>query len=207
MIAISRTLVGGVVLAGLGMGLVACKSAPAQQTVAAPIVECPFPGSTTPAPLWVCDNPVEGYPLTAVGTYEKTAAGIQFQKEQAAAGARTELATRMRVQVQNMVKRFIETTGAGTSETVDKVNTSVGKQITNESLVGSTIIRSITSPDGSLYVLVALKPEQIQQAAEQALKTSMNNEKALWQKFQAGKAQDELAAEIAKQTGEFTASK
>lgn len=42
-----------------------------------------------------------------------------------------------------------------------------------------------------------LKNRDIIKLSEQALKTSMKNERALWQKFQAEKSFDELASEIA----------
>lgn len=206
MIMNSRTLAGAVMVASLGLVIGGCSSKPEQPQVLTPVAECTFPGTTAAAPLWICDAPVEGYDVTAVGAKEKTAAGVQFQKDQAAASARVALASRMKVQVQNMIKQYAETTGAGDSETVDQVGTSVSKLITNETLVGTKIIRSSFAPNGTAYVLVALAPAEVQQIAEQSLKTSMNNEKALWQKFQAGKAQDELAAEIAKQSGEFKAA-
>lgn len=206
MIMKSRILVGGVMVASLGLVIGGCSSKPEQPQVLTPVAECAYPGTTAAAPLWICDAPVEGYDITAVGAKEKTAAGVQFQKDQAAASARVALASRMKIQVQNMIKQYAETTGAGDSETVDQVSTSVSKLITNETLVGTKIIRSSFAPNGTAYVLVALAPAEVQQIAEQSLKTSMNNEKALWQKFQAGKAQDELAAEIAKQSGEFKAA-
>jgi hypothetical protein len=96
-----------------------------------------------------------------------------------------------------MIKQYSETTGAGDSETVDQVNTSVTKQITKETLIGSRIFRQMPTPTGGIVVLVGLAPEIVGKIAEQSIKTSMKNERALWQKFQAGKAQDELAAEIA----------
>ncbi|MFP5441567.1 MAG: LPP20 family lipoprotein [Gammaproteobacteria bacterium] len=207
MIMNSRILAGSVMIASLGLVIGGCSSKQEQPQVLTPVAECTYPGTTNAAaPLWVCDAPVEGYDVTAVGAKEKTAAGVQFQKDQAAASARVALANRMKVQVQNMIKQYAETTGTGDSETVDQVATSVSKLITNETLVGSKIIRSATAPNGTAYVLVALAPAEVQQIAEQSVKTSMNNEKALWQKFQAGKAQDELAAEIAKQSGEFKAA-
>lgn len=182
--------------------LVGCAAKP---VAAAPEValECAFPGTRTAAPLWVCDAPVPDYEVAAVGTYEKTAAGIQFQKDHAVAGARVALAQRMKTHVANMIKQYAETTGAGSTETVDKVNASVSKLITDQSLEGSALVRSISAPDGTMYVLVAMTPLQVQKVVENKLRTSMNNEQALWQKFQAGKAQDELAADIAKQRGEF----
>ena len=96
-----------------------------------------------------------------------------------------------------MIKQFAETTGAGDSETVDRVNTSVTKQITKETLVGAKIFRQMPTPSGGMVVLVGLDADTVTKLSEQALKTSMKNERALWQKFQAEKSFDELASEIA----------
>jgi hypothetical protein len=175
--------------------LVACGSNPPAPQ---PVASCVFAdGSNQPAPEWVCGAPVNGIDLSAVGYADKSGAGANFMKQMAATGARVELAQTMKVEVQNMIKQYSETTGAGDSETVDQVNTSVTKQITKETLIGSRIFRQMPTPTGGLVVLVGLAPEIVGKIAEQALKTSMKNERALWQKFQAGKAQDELAADIA----------
>jgi hypothetical protein len=71
------------------------------------------------------------------------------------------------------------------------------KLITSESLVGSRLFKSKTSPSGGMYVIVGLDSANVQKAAKDSLKTSMNNDAALWQQFKAKKSQDELAAEIA----------
>ncbi len=161
--------------------------------------ECVFPDAPNQAaPLWICDAPVEGVAVSAVGSHEKSAAGPSFMKDQAAAAARVNLAQQMKVHVTNMIKQYVETTGAAASETVDKVNTSVSKLITAETIVGSRVFRSTTSPNGSVYVLVGLDPSVTKEATEKVLKTSMNNDRALWQQFKAKKGQDELAEEIAK---------
>lgn len=160
--------------------------------------DCVFPDATnTAAPGWVCDQPVEGVEVSAVGFAEKTAAGHSFMKNMAATDARVQLAQSMKVHVQNMVKQYAETTGAADSETVDKVNTSVTKQITDESLVGTKIFKTRTSPNGALYVLLGMDATMAAQATQNALRTSMDNDQALWQQFKAQKAQDELAADIA----------
>ncbi len=165
----------------------------------APVEDCVFPDDAkVAAPGWICDQPVEGYSMAAVGSAEVSGAGHDFMKQMAATSARVQLAQRMRVNVQNMVKQYAETTGTAKSETVDLVNSSVTKQITDESLVGSKIIKTRASPTGKLYILLAMDPESVAKASEAALRTSMNNDKAIWQQFQAKKGQDELAAEIAK---------
>lgn len=176
--------------------LVACSS---NKPIEEPVVGCIYAdGSGKAAPEWVCGAPVEGYDLSAVGYADKSAAGPNFMKQMASTAARVELAQIMKVEVQNMVKQYAETTGAGDSETVDKVNSSVTKQVTKESLVGSRIIRQQPTPSGGVVVLVGLNADSVGQVAEQALKSSMNNNRALWQKFQAEKSFEELADEIAK---------
>lgn len=179
----------------VALGLAACGSNPPKAKVA----DCVFPNTQDAAPGWICDAPVDGVEVSAVGSAEKSAAGLDFMKNMAATAARVQLAQRMKVQVQNMVKQYVETTGAGKDETVDKVNTSVTKQITDQTLVGTKIYMSRVGPDGTMYVLVGLDAASVQKLTEAAVKTSMNNDRALWQKFQAGKAQDEMAADIAKQ--------
>lgn len=189
-----------VLVSAVAMTLAACTTAaPPAPAAPAKVAECVFPNSEKPAPLWVCDGPVEGVAVAATGSHPKTAAGIDFQKTHAATAARVKLATAMKTQVTNMIKQYAETTGVGDKETVDAVYTSATKQITNETLVGSKLMRSAQGPDGTMYVLVGLDEAAAAKATEAVVKSSMNNEKALWQKFQAGKAQDELAADIAKQ--------
>lgn len=185
-----------VLFAVVALGVAACSSTPEK---AVPVAECVFPNSDKAAPLWVCDAPVEGMSVGAVGSAPRSDAGIAFMKQMAATEARVQLAQNMKVQVQNMIKQYAETTGAGSKETVDRVNTSVTKQITDQTLQGTKIFRSIQAPDGTMYVLVGLDENAAQKLTETAVKTSMGNDQAAWQQFKAQKGQDELAADIAKQ--------
>lgn len=162
------------------------------------VAECVFPDAPQQAaPAWICDAPLEGVSLSAVGFAEKSKAGNSFMKQMASADGRIQLAAVFKVRVQNMIKQYAETTGAADTETVNKVNTSVSKLITNETLVGTRIYKSRTSPTGGLFVLMGLDTANVQQAAKDSIQTSMNNDQALWQEFKAKKAQDELAADIA----------
>jgi len=187
-------LVAGVALTGL---LTGCGDK-AKEDVA----DCVFPDAPgAAAPGWVCDEPVKDLDVSAVGSASKSGAGHDFMKSMASTAARVQLAQNMKVQVRNMIKQYVETTGAADTETVDKVMTSVTKQITNETLIGTKIYKTRTSPNGNLYVLVGMDSSSVQQATQKALKTSMKNERALWQQFKASKTQDELAAEISKMEG------
>jgi hypothetical protein len=163
--------------------------------------DCVFPDApTVGAPEWICDVPLEGVAISAVGYSQKSLAGNSFMKQMASTDARVQLASMFKIRVQNMVKQYAQTTGAADSETVDRVNTSVSKAITSETLTGSRIVKTRTSPTGGIFVLIGLDSENIQAAAQDSIQTSMNNDKALWQEFKAQKAQDELAAEISKIT-------
>jgi hypothetical protein len=74
-------------------------------------------------------------------------------------------------------------------------------------LEGTKIFRSITAPDGTIFVLVGLDETALRKDTENAVKTSMNNDQAAWQQFKAQKGQDEMANDIAKQKVEFNKSK
>lgn len=178
----------------LSVLLVGCSS----EEVKPVALECGFPDApTVPAPGWVCDEPVEGVEVSAVGSADKTGAGVSFAKNMAATDARVQMAQAMKVHVTNMVKQYAETTGSADSETVDKVNTSVTKQITDQTLTGTKRYKSIVSPNGTVYVLIGMDEATAAKATQEAVRTSMNNDKALWQQFKAQKGQDELAAAIA----------
>lgn len=182
---------------GASILLTACAGKPKQEQV----LGCTFPDQPSiAAPGWVCDEPVDGWPVTATGSAAPSKAGYDFMKDHAAAAARVRLAQQMQVQVQNMIKQYAETTGEGDRETVDQVKTSVSKIITNQTLLGTRIIRSITSsPQGYIYVLVGIDDTNTMQNAQSALMTSMRNDEALWQQFRAQQGFEELASEIANQ--------
>lgn len=156
-------------------------------------------------PAWVLMPPEGG--ISGVGAAQIGPAGMQTARIEAAANARDEIARTLNVRVKNMIKNFTETTGVGDDQTVDKVFTNVSKQVAKVDLTGSQIKKVHLDQDkNELYVLVAVQPEVVSEVAEsmkQAAVTSFKNDKALWQKFQAKKGQEELDKEIEKEFGEF----
>lgn len=162
--------------------------------------DCVFPDSPdNSAPSWVCDEPVKGIEVSTVGIAEPTKAGISYQKQQAETDGRVRMAQRIRTRVQNLIKQYAETTGIGDSQTVDRVNSSVTRQLTNQELVGSRLYTSLASPNGALYVLMGIDKDSVNNLLEDALDNSINDDSAVWQKIQAGKAHDELVEEILQQ--------
>ena len=185
--------------------MVGCSETPKQEDKAAaatPVFDCVFPNSKEAAPGWICDEPVPGIEVSAVGIAEPSKAGLSYMKDMAAADARGRLAEQMQVQVQKMVKQYLGTTGVADTETVDAAASSTLKTIANQTLTGSKIYKTRTGPDGKLYALVGFDAASTAKIAENAVKTSMKNDQALWQQFQAQKSFDEMAAGIASQTAQ-----
>ena len=161
--------------------------------------DCVFPETDEPAPGWICDEPVPGVAVSAVGVSEFSKAGTGFMKDIAMANARGQLAEQMKVQVQKMIKSYLGTTGVGDEQTYDTVASTTTKTITNESLIGSRIFKSRVGPNKKYYALVGLDPDSIKSIAERSSLTSMNNDRALWQEFKANQSFEEMAKDIASQ--------
>lgn len=159
---------------------------------------CYYSGTEMRAPDWICGTPVDGYPVSAVGTFRDTKAGVSFARNQAAMDGRVQLATEMKAKVGAMVKNHAETTGVGDQETVDAVASVTQRQVTAELLYGAKAIQYRKGPDGTTYALVVMDPQQAANAAKQALQTSYKNQQAQWQRFLGEKAQNELSTEMDK---------
>jgi len=174
------------------MGLTACGSSPEKEE------DCPWPdnGKGT-APGWVCTSEYKDYKITAVGSYENTPAGYDFQRKQAAASARDDMAQEFETFVRSKINAWTQTTGAGDAATVDRLNKAMTDQLAKVKLRGSKIVTMRKNPKtGVLYVLVGVDNSLADEYTENALKTSMNNQKALWQKMQGEKDLKDMVKEI-----------
>jgi len=150
------------------------------------------------APMWVLDPTVEGG-IAAVGSAQQSPGGFQFQKTEALANARDELARILSVKVTNMVKNFSQSTGVGDAQTFEKVAQQVSKQVASQTLSGSRQKSLWINPaNNEVFILVVLDPEAVKAAAKASVTTSLKNDQALWQQFQAKKADSALDAEVDK---------
>ncbi len=163
------------------------------------VADCVFPNTEKPAPGWICDQPVAGVPVSAVGVAEPSKGGISFMKDIAAADGRGRLAEQMQIRVSKMVKKYLGNTGVAKTETIDAVTSSTIKTVTDQQLIGSKIYKTRTGPKGRLFALVGIDAKNAEKIAEQAVRTSMANDKALWQQFKAKQSFDEMAKEISKE--------
>jgi ribosomal protein S20 len=153
------------------------------------------------APEWVL-NPVVDGKLAAVGSAKIGAAGLQFARTEAAANGRDELARTISVKVNNLVKNFTQVTGVGDDQVAEKVSSQVSKQVASQVLNGSTQRGLWKSPSNELFLLMVLDSEAVKTAVKNNVQTSYKNDKALWQQFQAQKANQELDKEVEKAFGD-----
>lgn len=152
------------------------------------------------APTWVLMPMVEGT-IAEVGSAKKNVAGdISFQRNEAMADARDNLAKLISTKVKNMFKSFKSATGTGETATFDKSVETVSKQIASQTLNGTEVKGTWISKTGTLYVLMAVNSDAVANMMEKTIKSnsSFKNDRALYQKFLASKAQGELDTELEK---------
>lgn len=167
-----------------------CSNKQAEKVEKATYIDAEFDG----APQWVLSPLVEGS-IANMGSAKRNAGNdFSFQREEAVADGRNNLTRQLSIKVSNMIKTF----KTSTSETYDKSIESVSKQVASKTLLGSKATKMWRSKTGTLYVLVVLNSEIVKDQMEQAIKTSFKNDKAMYQKFLASKAQGELDKELEK---------
>jgi len=142
------------------------------------------------APKWACGI-VNGYDdmLTATGTAKMSKAGAGFSRKNAMADGRSNLAHQIEVEVKAKVEQYAATTGIGANETVDTATTQVAKQVAKVTLNGSKQLAYWQHPENNdIYVLMGVTKDSINQATDEKVHSSLGNQNALWQKFQAENA-------------------
>ena len=150
------------------------------------------------APDWTCNPYLEGS-IVALGIAPKNAGNDQgMQRAEAVAEGRDALANQLSVKVSTMFKSYKATTGAGADATFDKSNSKVSKQLASQTLNGSRGVKTWKSNAGTMYILVGLSNEPVKKQMEKAIKTSFKNDRAMYQKFLASKADGDLDKELEK---------
>ncbi len=142
-------------------------------------------------PEWVL-QPTYSNGIAAVGQAKIGKAGLSFAKTEALANARNEIARQVEVQVDNMFTSYLNTTGIGSDETVDKVATDVSKQVASLSLTGSKQLNVWISEEDDVYILVGVDNSTL----NKEVKESVVNQKALYQEIKAKQAQDDLETAV-----------
>jgi len=189
-----RTILKLVSIATIAATFFACTTKIEQEAV--PNFQCEQDGQL--APKWTCNPYLEGS-IVALGIAPKNAGNdYGMQRIEAMAAGRDGLVRQLDITVSNLYKSFTATTGKDTSGSYEKATSNVSKQLASESLKGSRGIESWKSDAGTLYILVGLSNNQVKESINNAAKTSLNDENAMFQKFLANQANEELAAELKK---------
>ena len=114
--------------------------------------KCLFPKSRKRAPAWICNPQEESLTVTALGSFAKSKAGHEFMEQMATADARARLADKLNGSVQ---KKIAESE-ASSNKNISNPDNALITKITNETLEGTKIIKSVYAPNGRLYVLLGL---------------------------------------------------
>ncbi|MBU2916725.1 MAG: hypothetical protein ACJAZB_001557 [Psychrosphaera sp.] len=155
-------------------------------------------------PEWVL-NPVVEDGIAAAACVSSSGS-MTTDKAQATALSRVDLAQQIGTKVKALDKTYQERVDVAGQAQVGSTFTSVSKQLTEQSLTGSRVIKtSYANFDGKnqLCVLTALGSSSTKELFDNILKQSerpvtIDQEKVLYQEFKAYKAQEELDAELMK---------
>ncbi|WP_345993290.1 LPP20 family lipoprotein [Sulfurimonas sp. HSL-1716] len=150
------------------------------------------------APKWTCNPQSYEGAIVGLGSAQNSKAGMNFTRNNAMAAARNDLALQIETQVKAKVENFVRGTGVGDKEVVDSVSTQVSKQLTKTTLNGSKQLEFWQNPESkTVYVLVGVPNDVVnKEAKKEIVKSSHNNEDALWQQFQSKQALDSLEKEF-----------
>jgi len=152
-------------------------------------------------PQWYQEPTVLGDKYAASGSAKPNNAGdIELQRIEASAVARAELARQMELRVKDIYKRASQELGIGKEQKIDHAVQYATKQIADVTLKNSQQKKLFMDSDtGVLYTLIALDATIVDQQLKSTMKSSFNNEDALWNKFQATQVWKELDSTQAKQ--------
>jgi len=119
--------------------------------------KCMFPKSKKRAPDWVCNAHDDSYELTAVGSFPKSATGIAFMEQMAAADARVHLAEKVRESVHQQIAAL---------EVAEFDDNLLISTICDTQLQGTRVLKSVYGPRGKLYVLMGIDEADAQKLRE-----------------------------------------
>lgn len=186
-----KTTVTVAFVAAMMIGFGGCSS---KDEVVTPDAECSIEG--VDAPAWVCGgNTLEGH-YVAVGAAPLSNLGQSFSRREAMANARSNLAQQIQTEVKDKVSVFARSTGVGGSEVADKVSTQVSKQVARVTLGGSKQLKYWQAPSDEIYLLVGVPIDQVNKEVQNQVRSSYQNDNALWQQFQEKNAMEELEKEF-----------
>ena len=131
------------------------------------------------APDWVFQPEYEDA-VSEVGTAPPSPGGFQFQRTEALANARDEMARKIHLAVEGVVKQRAEQNDSGKRRRLQKVVANLSDQTTRLTLAGSMQKDLWIARDGTMFVLVALDREHVADALREAEIYEPEEEKTFW---------------------------
>ena len=174
------------------INLLACTQYVVQQENI-PVI-CAFPNQQV-APGWICGESVSGLDLQAVGVVDNSVAGLNYMQDMAKIAAVKNLTQLLKMKAGKLVTQCLTLLEVESTEVI-KTAASTINSISVKTLDIAKQYKSQLGPEDRMYVLVGLDKDTSKTLLENAVKISMKNDHALWQKIQTHKSLDELAADI-----------
>jgi hypothetical protein len=143
-------------------------------------------------PEWVMQRPVMEGMIYGVGQAKKQ--NPSLAQKVAAQRARDELAASIKIQVESLVKDFMQESGIGERAEALEFTQAVSKGVTDATLTGAIIKEMYQAKDETWFVLVEYSLDQARRAAIE----SARQEEALWNEFKAEQGFDALELELEK---------
>ena len=178
----------------LGLAIAGCSTQPKTpaEALAGSQNHCHFSGTDQEAPAWVCTGFVAEDLVTGMGAFPPSRASHSLRFQTAAQRARVDLAKKLETRLTSSLKDYEEQTGAGMSETVDRVVQQASQSRQDVTLVGSRVYRSVEGPDGTLYVLVGIDRKLAGENLQRLVRSSYRNPEAAHQRGLAREALEAL---------------
>jgi hypothetical protein len=148
------------------------------------------------SPLWVCKPHIDEDSYSAVGFATHSSAGFGHMRKAALVDGRSNLAHQIQTHVKDKVETFVRSTGADEGESVDKVITSVSKQVAKIDLSYTKEVDMWVAESGDLYLLIGAPKFLVNPEVKTAIKSSYKSDEALWQQFQAKQSLESLEKEF-----------
>ncbi|GGF64681.1 LPP20 family lipoprotein [Alteromonas lipolytica] len=147
------------------------------------------------APLWICGVPVEGYALTQVGFSEKKPSA-SMTTSAASADARAKMSSYFATMVSDLFSQYqksLETEEAA-KHIID--TDMVRETVSSMTLFGTRTVRTMTSPSGGQYVLIAMDEATYKANQDKVFAALKDEDAEIKQLFENEQARERLMSMI-----------
>ncbi len=158
--------------------------------------DCPFPDAPEKeAPAWVCGESIEGFALTAVGFAEKKPS-VSMTKTAATAQARAQMSAYFAADVSEIINEYQKSLTTEDKEKFIVDIDTVRQQVTSMTLYGTRVVRTLTSPTGGQYVVLAMDDFTYQKNSEKVFAALTDENAEMKQMFNNEQARERLMSMI-----------